>query len=158
MSFRAILLLPLLLLGIGACAQLPQGHAGPTIAVAVGVDERGRPFSQNQYRHDVEQCREVAVRKTADPAAVANANQQNSAIAGAIFGAALGGGLAILTGMPVGPAFAIAGLGAASGGATGAAYGGVNAQWTNAVVQQRLDAEFQTCMFSRGHGNQKRAA
>ena len=128
-------------LALAACAVAPP--SGPSV---MALPQPGKSFEAFQQDDGI--CRGWASQQSGGPAAAQAAN--NGAVGSAILGTALGAGI----GAALGSAGGAMGAGAAIGGATGllagSAIGGNNAQASGAHAQQRYDAAYTQCMYSKG--------
>lgn len=137
-----VLTLAALSLSLGACAT--TGPARPNIAVMPG-----KAKSYESFQRDDVSCQASAQRAInyQSPGEVGN----NSTIAGAAVGTALGA----LAGAAIGSTSANAGRGAAIGAGTGLVAGTMigasNAERTGGSVQARFDLTYAQCMRARGH-------
>jgi len=129
-------LLPIALLGLGACATVPTG---PGVMVLPGT---GKSF--DQFRFDDGACRQFAYDQVAGvtPSRAADDSGVRSAAIGTLLGAAAGaaidGSSGAAAGAGVGLLFgSLAGAGAAERSAYGAQY--------------RYDVAYQQCMYAKGH-------
>lgn len=129
-------------MSLGACAT--TGPAQPNIAVMPGKSK-----SYEGFQRDDVSCQASAQRAInyQSPGEVGN----NSTIAGAAVGTALGA----LAGAAIGSTSANAGRGAAIGAGTGLVAGTMigasNAERTGGSVQGRFDLTYAQCMRARGH-------
>lgn len=129
-------------MSLGACAS--TGPAAPSIAVMPGQSK-----SYEAFQRDEGFCQANAQRAInyQSPGEIGN----NSTIAGAAVGTALGA----LAGAAIGSTSANAGRGAAIGAGTGLVAGTMigasNAQQTGGSVQARFDLTYAQCMRARGH-------
>ena len=129
-------LLPIALLGLGACATVPTG---PGVMVLPGT---GKSF--DQFRFDDGACRQFAYDQVAGvtPSRAADDSGVRSAAVGTLLGAAAGAAIDGSSGAAAG-----AGVGLLFGGLAGAgasersAYG----------AQYRYDVAYQQCMYAKGH-------
>ena len=123
-----------------ACAIVPSG---PNVVVLPG---RGMPF--DQFRNDDYTCRSFATQQTgATPSDTAARNTLSGGVLGTLLGAAAGAA--------IGAAGGNAGTGAAVGAGVGllggTAVGASAATPAYSTMQQRYDASYMQCMYSKGH-------
>jgi hypothetical protein len=123
-----------------ACATVPSG---PNVVVLPG---KGLPF--DQFRNDDYTCRTFASQQTgATPSDVATRNTVGGAVLGTLLGAAAGAAI----GAASGSAGTGAAVGAGVGMLGGTAVGASAATPTYSTLQQRYDASYMQCMYSKGH-------
>ena len=129
-------LLPIALLGLGACATVPTG---PGVMVLPGT---GKSF--DQFRFDDGACRQFAYDQVAGvtPSRAADDSGVRSAAAGTLLGAAAGAAIDGSSGAAVG-----AGVGLLFGGLAGAGA----AERSAYGAQYRYDVAYQQCMYAKGH-------
>ena len=129
-------LLPIALLGLGACATVPTG---PAVMVLPGT---GKNF--DQFRFDDGVCRQFAYDQVAGvtPSRAADDSGVRSAAAGTLLGAAAGAAIDGSSGAAVG-----AGVGLLFGGLAGAGA----AERSAYGAQYRYDVAYQQCMYAKGH-------
>ena len=128
-------------LALAACAVAPP--AGPSV---MALPQQGKSFEAFQQDDGI--CRGWASQQTGGAPAAQAAN--NSAVGSAIVGTALGAGIGAALGSVGGAAGAGAAIGGATGLLAGSAIGANNAQYAGANAQQRYDAAYTQCMYSKG--------
>jgi len=129
-------LLPIALLGLGACATVPTG---PGVMVLPGT---GKSF--DQFRFDDGACRQFAYDQVAGvtPSRAADDSGVRSAAIGTLLGAAAGAAIDGSSGAAAG-----AGVGLLFGGLAGAGA----AERSAYGAQYRYDVAYQQCMYAKGH-------
>ena len=129
-------LLPIALLGLGACATVPTG---PGVMVLPGT---GKSF--DQFRFDDGACRQFAYDQVAGvtPSRAADDSGVRSAAVGTLLGAAAGAAIDGSSGAAAG-----AGVGLLFGGLAGAGA----AERSAYGAQYRYDVAYQQCMYAKGH-------
>ena len=141
MQRTAVVLLPCLAFGLGACAVAPP--PGPSVMALPG---QGKSFEA--FQQDDAACRQYAFQQTggASPSAAAAQSAVGSAAVGTVLGAAAGAAIGAASGAPGIGAAVGAGAGLLAGSAAGtnaaaASYGG---------VQGMYDVSYTQCMVARG--------
>jgi hypothetical protein len=129
-------LLPIALLGLGACATVPTG---PGVMVLPGT---GKSF--DLFRFDDGACRQFAYDQVAGvtPPRAADDSGVRSAAVGTLLGAAAGAAIDGSSGAAAG-----AGVGLLFGGLAGAGA----AERSAYGAQYRYDVAYQQCMYAKGH-------
>ncbi|HXP30101.1 MAG TPA: YMGG-like glycine zipper-containing protein [Stellaceae bacterium] len=130
----AVLLGGLASFALASCASTPMG---PSVNV---MPAPNKPFQA--FQEDQAVCRQYAEQQVAGQAEAAN----NQAVGTAVIGTVLGAGLGAAIGGGQGAA-----IGAASGAGLGTAYGASGSSYANMTIQQRYDAAYSQCMYSRGN-------
>jgi hypothetical protein len=133
---KRFLVIPAAALALAACAT-PPPPSNPGVLVLPGT---GKNF--DQFRLDEQQCRSYAQAQTGGNEQAVKDKATTSALVGTAIGVAAGA----LIGGAQGAAF-----GGAMGLAGGAAVGSDMAYAAAGNLQQRFDAAFTQCMYTRGH-------
>jgi hypothetical protein len=141
MSWRKGLLVLFAVVLLSGCATMPSG---PTVRV---MPNPGKPFEV--FMADDGVCRRWAQQQIGgtSPSQTANENLATSAAVGTIVGAGLGALIGSVTGQAGAGAAIGAGVGLLGGTSIGANEGAASAY----QLQQRYDAAYQQCMYSKGN-------
>jgi Glycine-zipper domain len=124
----------------GACVTVPTG---PSVMVLPGS---GKNF--DQFQIDDNTCRQWAAQQTGTTTGEASTN---STVAGAAIGTVLGAAAGAAIGAAAGSPGTGAAVGAGVGLLGGTAVGANNANASYRTVQQRYDATYMQCMYTKGN-------
>jgi len=133
---KGFIAIPVAALALAACAT-PPPPSHPGVLTLPGT---GKSF--DQFRLDEQQCRSYAQSQVGGNEQAAKDAATKSALIGTAIGAATGGLIGGAQGAAVGAGFGLAG---------GAAVGSDMAYAAAGNLQQRYDAAFTQCMYTRGH-------
>ena len=143
MSRFSLVFTSMVILAVTGCASMPNG---PSVMVMPGVG-----LSFEQFRNDNTICQQFAFSQVGGT--TANQAGMNSGVTSAIVGTVVGAAAGAALGVAAGPNGAATGaaIGAGAGLLGGSMVGTRAASTSMYAAQQRYDAAYIQCMYTKGH-------